>query len=352
MRRLGEAVVDPLLWPELMESICAAVGGSAALLLQSDVRTPDVPRTKSIDEATRFYFANDWHTKDPRAIGFPRMMAGEVVTDQDLLTPEQIQADPMYNEVLFPFGFKWFAGIGFWADTAAWALTIQRTQNEEPFDEADKRALARLAPRLTETATLATAVGRVALTSMTNVLEKVQRPAVVLNRQGFVLSCNAAADAGFDQDILVRNRRLALRDKDAMAKYHRLVDLIRTSPDGAALPTEPIVVRRAAKPPVLIRVLLVDGAASSVFLGARAMLVFSNLSPPPLLDAKLIARAFDLTPAEARLTALLRGGLPIQAAAEQLEISPATARNHLKSVFFKTSTHRQSELIRLVTMLG
>ena len=44
------------------------------------------------------------------------MMAGEVVTDQDLLTPEQIRADPMYNEVLFPFGFKWFAGIGFWAD--------------------------------------------------------------------------------------------------------------------------------------------------------------------------------------------------------------------------------------------
>ncbi|WP_166302253.1 hypothetical protein [Bradyrhizobium sp. 2S1] len=102
MSRLGDAVVDPLLWPELMESICAAVGASAALLLQSDVRTPDVPRTKSIDEGTRFYFANDWQTKDPRAIGFPRMMAGEVVTDHDLLTPEQIRADPMYNEVLFP----------------------------------------------------------------------------------------------------------------------------------------------------------------------------------------------------------------------------------------------------------
>ncbi|MHC2331583.1 helix-turn-helix transcriptional regulator [Bradyrhizobium sp. USDA 4454] len=352
MSRLGDAVVDPLLWPVLMESICTAVGASAALLLQSDVRTPDVPRTESIDEGTRFYFANNWQEKDPRAIGFPRMMAGEVVTDHDLLTPEQIRADPMYNEVLFPFGFKWFAGIGFWADSAAWALTLQRTESEGSFDEADKRALARLAPRLTETATLATAVGRVALSSMTNVLEKVQRPALVLNRQGLVLSCNAAADAGFDQDILVRNRRLALRDRDAMAKYHRLVDLIRSSPDGVALPAEPIVVRRAAKPPALIRVLPVDGAASSVFLGARAMLVFSNLSPPPLPDAKLVARAFDLTPAEARLTALLTGGLSIQAAAGELGIAPATARNHLKSVFSKTGVHRQSELMRLVTMLG
>ncbi|MGN8549135.1 helix-turn-helix transcriptional regulator [Bradyrhizobium sp. 13971] len=352
MSRLGDAVVDPLLWPELMESICAAVGASAALLLQSDVRTPDVPRTKSIDEATQLYFADDWQTRDPRAIGFPRMMGGEVVTDQDLLTPEQIRADPMYNEVLFPFGFRWFAGIGFWADTAAWALTIQRTQHEGPFDEADKRALARLAPRLTETATLATALGRVVLSSMTNILEKVRQPALVLNRQGFVVSCNAAADAGFDQDILVRNRRLFLGDRSAMAKYHRLLDLIRSCPDSVALPTEPIVIRRAARPPALIRVLPIDGAASSVFLGARAMLIFSNLSPRPPLDAKLIARALDLTPAEARLTALLTGGLSVQAAAAQLEISPATARNHLKSAFFKTGTHRQSELMRLVLSLA
>lgn len=80
------------------------------------------------------------------------------MTDLDVMSPEQIRADPMYNEVLFPFGYRWFAGIGFWADSAAWALTLQRTGREGAFEARDKQLLAQLAPRLTETATLATAI--------------------------------------------------------------------------------------------------------------------------------------------------------------------------------------------------
>src|SRR5690349_9900386 len=118
MTQLGQAAVDPAAWPDVMESICRAVGATAALLLQRDVRTADVPRTKSIDEGTRHYFANNWHESGPRAKGFPRLMAGEVVTDHDILTPEQMRGDPMYIEVLYPFGFHWFAGIGFWAEWA------------------------------------------------------------------------------------------------------------------------------------------------------------------------------------------------------------------------------------------
>lgn len=351
MDRLGEAAVDPAAWPVIMNDICRAVGASAAILLQSDVRTPDVPRTQSIDEGTRQYFKEDWHLRDPRAAGFPRMMSGEIVTDHDVLTPEQIRSDPMYNEVLYPFGFKWFAGVGFWAESAAWALTLQRTGREGQFEASDKRLLARLAPRLTETATLATAVGRVALASMSNVLNQVGQPAMVLNRQGMVLSTNAAADAGFDDEIRISNRRLVVRDKNAATKLEQLFDLMRSTSDSAALPAAPVVIRRTAKPPVVLRVLPIDGAARTVFLGARAMLTLSNLLPPPAPDPGLIAQAFDLTPAESRLAALLTSGLSIDAAAELLRISRETARNHLKSVFSKTGAHRQSELINLVSQL-
>ncbi|SFN60852.1 hypothetical protein SAMN05216573_116152 [Bradyrhizobium sp. Rc3b] len=196
LNRLGEAAVNPEAWRDIMDDICKAVGASAALLLQSDIRTPDVPRTASIAEATELYFRNNWHLRDPRAKGFPRMMAGEVVTDLDVMTPEQIRADPMYNELLFPSGFRWFAGIGFWADSAAWALTIQRTGREGPFEAIDKQLLAQLAPRLTETATLATVVGRTTLTAMTDVLDRVRQPALILNREGMVLRTNAAAETG------------------------------------------------------------------------------------------------------------------------------------------------------------
>jgi len=351
MNRLGDAAVDPAAWPEIMDSICRAAGASAAVLLQSDIRTPDVPRTASIDEALRLYFADNWHLVDPRARGFPRMMAGDVVSDQDILTPEQIRADPMYNEILYPFGFKWFAGIGFRAGAAAWALTIQRTGREGPFEALDKHLLARLAPRLTETASLATAIGRVVISSTTDALNHVQKPAIVLSNQGLVLNMNAAAEAGFDEDIRVRNRQLMVRDKQALAKLEQLVDLIRATPDSAALPAEPILIRRTIKPPVTLRVLPIDGAARNVFLGARALLVFSNLLPSPAPEPTLIAQAFGLTPAESRLAALIASGLSVDVAAGQLRISRETARNHLKATFSKTGTHRQQELISLIIQL-
>jgi DNA-binding CsgD family transcriptional regulator len=279
------------------------------------------------------------------------MMSGEIVTDHDLLTPEQIKSNPMYNEVLFPFGFHWFAGVGFWADSAAWALTLQRTEREGPFEGSEKKLLALLAPRLTETATLATAIGRIALTTITDVLSQVRQPALVLDRQGMVLRTNAVADAGFDEDIRVRNRRLVVRDKKALAKLDQLMDLVRSAPDTTALSASPILVQRTAKPPVVIRVLPVDGPAGSAFLGARAMLVFSNLTPRLAPEPTLIAQALDLSPAESRVAALLATGLSIDGVAERLRISRETARNHLKTAFSKTGTHRQSELINLVSQL-
>lgn len=346
--RLGDAVVDPAVWPEIMASICTAVGATGALLLQTDARTPDVPRTESIREATDLYFANNWHLCDTRNSGIPRLIAGEIITDQDLLTPEQMRSDPMYNEVLFPFGFQWFAGIAFWADAAPWILTIQRTRREGPFETRDKRLLARLAPRLTEIATLSTAVGRISLSSATNALNQIRQPALVLNRHGLVTDVNAAAEGGFDDEIRIRDRQLLVRDKSATAKLDRLRESIRSNAD---LPAEPILIRRTTKPPVLLRVLPVDGAARSFFLGARAILVLSNLVPRPEPEPGLIAQAFDLTRAESRLASLLASGMSIDAAAERLGIARETARNHLKSVFSKTGTHRQSELTSLISQL-
>lgn len=348
MRRLGDAAIDPSAWPDVMEGICRAVGASAAILLQSDVRTADVPRTRSIDEATQLYFKGGWHVTDPRASGFPRMMAGEVVTDLDLLTPAQIRADPMYNELLFPSGFRWFAGVGFWAESAAWALTIQRTGKEGPFEPIDKRVLKQLAPRLTETATLATAVGRIAINSMTDVLNAVHQPALVLHRDGTVLGVNDAAQAGFDDEIRVRGRRLHVRDKLAAAQLATLLDLIRATPDSLALPSDPILVRRGQKPNVVVRALPIDGAARNVFLGARVLLTFSNLRPRTAPDPNVISHILGLTPAESRVAALIVGGHSIDDCAERLEISRETARNHLKSAFLKTGTHRQAELVSLV----
>jgi DNA-binding CsgD family transcriptional regulator len=57
---------------------------------------------------------------------------------------------------------------------------------------------------------------------------------------------------------------------------------------------------------------------------------------------------FDLTPAEARLAASLAAGLPLKAAAARQQIQLSTARSYLETIFRKTATRQQSQLVALL----
>lgn len=62
----------------------------------------------------------------------------------------------------------------------------------------------------------------------------------------------------------------------------------------------------------------------------------------------LLDDLYGLTPAEARLAVLLAQGKSLQEACDLLNVTLNTARTHLKHIFSKTDTNRQSELVRLV----
>lgn len=68
--------------------------------------------------------------------------------------------------------------------------------------------------------------------------------------------------------------------------------------------------------------------------------------------SRMYRETFGLTPAEARLAALLKDGLSLKEAAAELGISVNTARNQIRSVFEKLGVNRQSDLIRHLTELS
>jgi len=57
---------------------------------------------------------------------------------------------------------------------------------------------------------------------------------------------------------------------------------------------------------------------------------------------------FDLTPAEVRLVVDLVMGTSLKSSAKARGVSYETVRRQIKSVFRKTGTHRQSELVLTV----
>jgi hypothetical protein len=116
--RLGEAVLDPAMWTLLMEDICSAAGAFGAGLLQSDVRTPDVPMTTSMREYFKSYFDDQYNVNDVRAIrGVPLLLAGRpIVNDQDIFSSEaEMLRDPLYAH-LDGYGLRWFAAVVFLRD--------------------------------------------------------------------------------------------------------------------------------------------------------------------------------------------------------------------------------------------
>ena len=62
--------------------------------------------------------------------------------------------------------------------------------------------------------------------------------------------------------------------------------------------------------------------------------------------------ALDLTTAEARFARRLLGGEGMETASNKLGIAYETSRRHLKSIFNKTGTRRQAELVALLARFG
>jgi len=268
-----------------------------------------------------------------------------VIIDLDLFTSEEVGREPYYTEFLIPSGFRWLGVVAFRAGSDLWRLSLQRTPNEGIFAPDSKPVLAELSRRLSDAATLSKAVSYAELTGCTNALDLVNLPALAIDRLGRVLGTNAAAEAAFDYELRVQNRRLLISDQSASIELEHFVSGMHIASETTFVPTKPILVRRRAKPPVLIRVLPIEPTARSPFLGARALLLFTDLHKTHSIASDLLMQTFGLTRAEAKLAVLIGTGQPIKHAADKLSITPLTARTQLKAVFAKTNTHRQGELV-------
>jgi DNA-binding CsgD family transcriptional regulator/PAS domain-containing protein len=344
--QLSEVVVHPIKWEFFLEKISGAIGATGAALLQSDVRTNNIPRTKSVDDLFNQYFEDGWHMRDIRTRSIPMLLRGRVAGDDDITSPDEMRSHPYYAELLRAHGFGWFAGIGFHSGPAHWAVSIQRSAREGMFEADQKVWLARLAPRLTEVATLAHAIGRAALDGMKTALDAVGQPAILLHKSGRVLDWNAAADRVLGEDLKIVNGHLRLSDPQAGEKLAAMLHTLRLTRDGLALATPSFTVSRKDKMPVVVRVVAIDGPAQSFLVGGSAMLLLHDLTPDRLTrSVDQIREAFQLSLAEARLVAHLAAGDTVAAAANRLGIARETARNQLKAALAKTGTHRQADLV-------
>jgi DNA-binding CsgD family transcriptional regulator len=210
----------------------------------------------------------------------------------------------------------------------------------------DERILTSFTRRLIELAAVAGARGTG--TFAIDALNTMRLPAIALGPRGFVVDVNTAADAVFDNDVKIKDKRLFVRDLQARAILKASLDELTKPAKLKSLIAEPVIVQRRDKLPVIVRIWPFEGPTHSPEQKVHALVTLNALGPKPGPPEAILAKTFHLTPPEAKLACVIARGAPLQIVARELEIPWETARNRLKSVFTKTNTHRQSELVALL----
>ncbi len=111
------------------------------------------------------------------------------------------------------------------------------------------------------------------------------------------------------------------------------------------------VSRPGRSQPLHVSVMPMHTANPLLDLGHERVCAALFLSDPieaPAPPAAVLMALFGLTRAEARVAGALAEGRSLEEVSERFRLSKQTVRTQLKSVFFKTGTSRQSELVRLV----
>lgn len=97
-------------------------------------------------------------------------------------------------------------------------------------------------------------------------------------------------------------------------------------------------------------VVTADDASASELRAFAALTFYHPRSAPPV-DEQVLATAFDLSPAECRIALLLAEGLTQKEIAAHVGVQHDTVRKQLQSIFQKTATRRQPDLLRLLLNL-
>jgi DNA-binding CsgD family transcriptional regulator len=166
-----------------------------------------------------------------------------------------------------------------------------------------------------------------------------------------VLFLNELARNCIGDGLTLRGERLAAKDDESDARLQHLIGLALCS-SASPPPITPVVIQRACKRPLLVRVFRLEESAKPAVSSASLLIVAFDPEMCPEPPADMLTQMFGLTPAEARVAIGIVCGKNLAEIAGDLGVKIGTVRAYSKSVFWKTQTRGQAELAGLLTRLA
>lgn len=272
----------------------------------------------------------------------------------DMLSSEELRQCPVQNELCPRFGVehRLFVKSGVGNDLTYASGTI-RTPRQGEFDRDTYRKAELLHPHLERALRFHIALdeARALAASLGDALDTLTTGIVLLRADATVLLANRAARAILDRRDGLRlvHGRLHAATSATQARLERVIgeSLGRSGPATGG----GIAVERPVGRPLVLRVLPLRQSTSLVMARAASVILIQDAGRVPLLSPTTLS-AIGLTPSEGKLAAALLAGQSLDEFANASGLQLSTVRSTLKGVFEKTETHRQAELVAILSRLG
>jgi DNA-binding CsgD family transcriptional regulator len=351
-----EAAAEPALWPRFLENYNDAVSSDTIVLQIHDLGLNrstilssfgiSSPFTQSYNE--HYSKLNIWRQRG-RALYVP----GAVNLDQEQCPRSLFECSEFYNDYLRRMDAAYSSGaVIARTHNQAPTLTALRGHRKGEYGEDERRVAKFLLPHLCRAWTVYEKLELLAAGEF--VLDGLPLGIVFLRTSGAAVYSNRCADEIFriDDGLSLRNAMLCARDQIADAQLRKAMNHA-LSPDRPLGPTAIAVPRTSCRRAyqVVVAPLLTRFRQFTGTPAPRAMVLITDPERPGLARAELLIQLFGLTPKEAEIAVSLSAAKSVEQAADEMGITYQTARTHLRRIFSKTGTSRQTELLLVLARL-
>ncbi|WP_245930901.1 helix-turn-helix transcriptional regulator [Methylobacterium radiodurans] len=325
-----------------------AWGGMLFTATSEATRWTASPQTANFFEQ---FLASGWMAKNPLVERGVRRDHAGFLTDLDLFTHDELDAEPMYD-YMRRSGGGWHLGTAIAVPNGdTLVINIERRHSQGAFLREQAENLDLYRPHLARAALLAARYTQSRYEATVSDLEALGLAAAAVSLTGGLLACNAGFAALMPTLIQDAPGRFVVMHRSAQAQVQDYLARTRAAPAAAAGASIPVPAG-AERPPAILHLVPVAGCARDVFARTACLVVITTAGTDRLPAAALVQGLFDLTPAEARVAQSIAQGLGVPGAAARLGVAENTVRSQLKPVFAKTGTSGQAELAALLNGLG
>jgi len=348
-----EAALDSDFWPSVLMALADTVGAAQIAMLSMD-RRANVVSTFAPRLGPDLLASWQKYWAFPVLARASLRPMGEIYTLDSLMPREEFVATRFFNEFWQPAQLGLSAvGANLLVEDQFSALIFFSNAPDKEFLTTQQMHVFEVVLRhLSRAVRISRRLGELEIEQIAAVerLESLQEGALLVDASGTVVRANAAAEDMLDDGagIFLDNGRLAV-GSEILQKLITSCSLLLGGPGG-----EFKIPREDPRSPLHVTVTPLRSKtqiADFPWIGVGTPVAIVTVRDPDVDRRRReinLRRRFGLTAAEAGLaTEILKGDGRI-AAATRRGISDATARTHLSSIFEKTGTHRQAELIRLL----